>query len=115
VKPAIPFHLTFHPVEQIALELLYASAPQAGHVHMVALRTALIEVPISLNVQQIKLIDQSLSFEQIQGPVDGDSVDIGIDLGRLAQNLRGVQMLTGSLNDLQDNPTLLGKPYATGQ
>ena len=39
MEVAVALDLAFDAVEEIALELLHLAAAQAGHVHVVALRT----------------------------------------------------------------------------
>src|SRR5271157_595690 len=63
VELAIALDLSLHAVEQVALEFLHLAAPQAGHVHVVALRTPLVEVTFPLYVQQVEFIHQSLALE----------------------------------------------------
>ena len=60
VKLAVPLHLSLHPVEKVALEFLHAPATQACHMHVVALRATLVEVPIPLYVKQVEFVHQPL-------------------------------------------------------
>jgi hypothetical protein len=60
VKLTVPFHLSLHPIEQVAFEFLHAPAPQARHVHVITLRTPLVEVALALYMQQVELVHQSL-------------------------------------------------------
>jgi hypothetical protein len=114
VESAIPLDLSFDAVEQITLELLYATATKTGHVHMIALRTALIKVALALYVQQIEFINESLPFQQSERAIDGHAINAGIDFGGLAQDLRGVEMLTGILDDLQNDSALVRKSNSSG-
>ena len=53
VKAAIALNLSLEPVEQIAFEFCDFPAAQAGHVDVVALRTALIKMLFALHVHEI--------------------------------------------------------------
>jgi hypothetical protein len=53
VKLAIALDLSFKTVEKIALKFCYFSAAQAGHMDVVALRTAFIEVFFALQMHEI--------------------------------------------------------------
>ena len=103
---AIAFDLSFDPVEQVTLEFLYASTSQTSHVHVIALRTALIEVAFPLYMQQVQLVHQPVPLQQRKRAVDRHPIDVGIDLGRLAQDLRGIQMLFCRLDNFQDDLAL---------
>jgi hypothetical protein len=98
--------------EQLALEFRDFSATQACHVHVIAAGTSLVEMPLALNVHQVQFVNQALSFQQADGPVHGNAVDLGIDAARFAQNLSGIEMLLGGFDNAQDGSTLAGQPYA---
>jgi hypothetical protein len=53
VEPAVPLDLAFQTVEQIAFKLRDLPATQAGHVDVVALRSALIVMLLSLQMHEI--------------------------------------------------------------
>ncbi len=80
-------------VEEVAFELLHLAAAQAGHVHVVALRTALVEVAVAFDVQQVELVRQALALEQAERAIDGDAIDVGIDARGLVQDLRAIEVL----------------------
>ena len=108
VELAVALNLTFEPVEQIAFKLRDLAAAQAGHVDVVSLRTALVEMLLALHMHEVKLIDQAVTLEQINSPIDGDAVNLRINPPRLAQNLAGIQMLLCRLDDAQNSPPLMG-------
>jgi len=56
VKPAFALNLALQPVEQVAFEFCDLSAAQAGHVDVVPLRPALIEMLLSLHVHEVEFI-----------------------------------------------------------
>jgi hypothetical protein len=78
VKLAVALDLTLQPVKKITLEFRDFAATQAGHMNMIPLRAALIIVFFSLDVHQIKLVDQAMPFEQSQCPVDRHAIYLRI-------------------------------------
>src|SRR5579862_2562674 len=61
-------------------------------------------------MQQIQLINQSMSLQQIDRPVHRHPRNIRIDLLRLLQNLARIQMPLGILNHLQQHAPLPRQP-----
>jgi hypothetical protein len=57
MKMAVPLDLAFQAIKQIALKLGDASAAEASHMDVVALRPPLVEVLFSLQVHQIEFIN----------------------------------------------------------
>jgi len=64
MKVAISFDLPLHSVEQLTFELLDFAAAEAGHVHVVALRPPFVKVAITLGMQQVEFINQTLPFQE---------------------------------------------------
>ena len=106
MKLAIPLHLSLGAIEQITLELLNFAATEASHVHVIALWTALVKVPVTLEVHQVKLIHQPLALQEAQRPIYGHAIYIGVYPDGLTKDLRSVQVLLGSLDNLQNDTTL---------
>ena len=112
VETAITLDLPFESVEEIAFEFRDFSATQACHVHVIALGPSLVVMLLSLQMHQVKFVDQAVPFQEIQGPIYGDTIDLRIDLPRFAQNLTGVQMLLCGFNDAENRAPLAGHPQA---
>jgi hypothetical protein len=115
VELAISFHLPFHAIKQIALELLHIPTTQTSHVHVISFWAALVEMPFAFHMQQVQLVHKSLPFEERKCPVNRNSIDVRIDLRGLSQNLSGVQMLLGGFNDLQDDSPLASESNTSRQ
>ena len=98
VELALALDLAFKAIEQIALELHYFSAAQAGHVQVVALWSPLVIMLLPFEMHQVQFVYQTVAFEQGQRPVYRHAIDMRIDLSRLAQDLASVQMLFCSLD-----------------
>jgi hypothetical protein len=106
VETTIALDLSFETVEQIALEFGDFAAPQASHVNVITLRPTLIEVFFSLQVHEVQFVYQTMTLQQAERSVNRNAIDLGIDLAGFAQNLAGIEMLLGGLDDTQDSPAL---------
>jgi len=106
MKSAVALNLALQTVEQIALEFHNLAAAQAGHVDMIALRPALIEVFLALHVHEIELIDQSMALQQTERAVHGNPIDLRIQFARATENLAGVEVLFGSFDDAENRASL---------
>lgn len=82
---------------------------------MVALRTSLVEVALALDVRQVKLVHQPLPLQKSERSIYGHAIDLGIDAHGLAQNLRGVELLAGRLDDLQNDAALTRQADAAAE
>lgn len=114
VKLAFALDLSLKPLEKIALELKYLAAAEACHMQMIALRTALVVVFLSLEMHQVQFINQAVALQQVQCAIDSDPVNVGIKPSRLAQNLAGIEVLLSSLDYAQDRPALTSHAQSTG-
>jgi murein endopeptidase len=54
-----------------------------------------------------------MPLEQAQSAVDGYTINLRINLSRVAQNLARIQMLLGSLHDAQNGAPLAGHAQST--
>lgn len=107
VETAFALNLALQPVEKVAFEFRDLPATQAGHVDVIALRSAFIEMLLSLHVHKVEFIHQSVPFQKTESAINGDPVYAGIDLSCLTKNLSGVQMLLGSFDHAQNCPALV--------
>jgi hypothetical protein len=102
VKAAVTLDLSLEPIEEVALKLKNLSAAQAGHVNVVTLRTSFVKVFFALHMHQVEFVNQSVSLQQFQGAVHGDTINTGINLAGVAEDLRSVEMLLRSLNHAEN-------------
>jgi len=115
MKLAVAFDLPFDPVEQVALELLHASASKTCHVHVISLRSAFVEMAFALHMQQVELVHEPVPFQQRESAIDGDPIDLRIDAGGFPQDLGGVQVLIRCLDNFKNNAALMGESYSSCQ
>jgi hypothetical protein len=62
VELAVALYLPLDAIKQIALEFLYIPATQAGHVHVIPLRTTLVEVAVTLDMKQVEFVHETLAL-----------------------------------------------------
>jgi hypothetical protein len=113
VEAAVALDLTFEAVEEVAFEFHNLAATEASHVDVVALRPALVEVLLALHVHEIELVNQAVALKQLQSAVHGNSIDSGVELAGMAQELRGVEMLLGVFDHAENGAALPRQAKAT--
>src|SRR5437762_85529 len=77
VKAAFALDLPFQPVEEVAFELRNSSAAQAGHVDVIAMRAAFVEMLLALHVHEVEFVYQSVALEQFERAINRDPIDAG--------------------------------------
>lgn len=75
------------------------------------LHTGFVEMPVAADVQQVELVDQAACLQHFQRAIDGDAVQFGVFLlGHVVQAF-GIQVLTGLVNQIEQDLTLPGKAH----
>ncbi|HEX7895572.1 MAG TPA: hypothetical protein VF447_15340 [Terriglobales bacterium] len=113
VKLAVALNLALQAVKEIAFEFKDFTAAQAGHVDVIALRTALIEVLLALHVHEIEFVNESMALEQFERAVHGHAIDPCVQLAGVPQDLRRIQVLLGGFNHAQDGAALVRQPHTS--
>jgi hypothetical protein len=60
----------------------------------------------SLQVHEVQFVYQTMTLQQAERSVNRNAIDLGIDLAGFTQNLAGIEMLLGGLDDTQDSTAL---------
>jgi hypothetical protein len=113
VELALALNLPFETVEQSALELGDLAAPQTCHMDVIPLWAPFVEMLLALQVHEIEFIDQAVALEQAECAIDGDAIDVGIELAGATQNLTRIEMLLRSLHNAQNGAPLMRHAQAT--
>lgn len=113
MEAAFALDLSLETVEEIALKLRNLATAEAGHVNVVTLRTALVEVLLPLHMHQIELIDKAMSFQEAQRAIDGYPVNLRIHFPSFAKYLAGIEVLLRGLDHAKNGPALMSHPQAT--
>ncbi len=98
---------------EAGLEFAHLAAFQAGDVDVVAQAVAFVKVLVAAEVQQVELIDEAVALQQIEGAVDGDAMDAGIDFLGPFENGAGVQVAFGVVHDLEQDFSLAREAHTT--
>lgn len=110
---ALALNLSLEAIEESAFEFHDASTAEAGHVDVIALRSAFIKMLFTLHVHEIELVDEAVTLEEIQSPVHGDAIYVWVETPRVAQDLAGVEMLLGGFDDAEDLAALACETNST--
>ena len=109
---AISGDLFLQLLVEAGFEFANLPAAQAGNVNVIARAVSFIVMPIPAKVEKIKLVDQALTLEQVNGTVDGDEMDFGIDFLRPLKDLVDIEVLFRGIHDFKDDSTLASKANA---
>lgn len=112
VDAAIFLNLLFQLFIKLRLELTHSAAFEAGNMDVIARAVTLVEVLIATQVEQVEFIDEPVAFEQVDGPVDRDAVNVRVEPLRTLENRPGVEMLLGAIHDLEQNFALACQAHA---
>ena len=73
---------------------------------MVARAMTFIKMLLTVDVEQVELVDEPELLKHVECSVDGDAVDAGVHLLRALENGAGVQMALGVVHHLKQDATL---------
>jgi diacylglycerol kinase len=107
VKAAVALNLSFQPIEKITLEFHNFATTQASHVNMVPLRASLVKMLLALHMHQVEFVNQAMPFQQIQGSIDRNSINAGIELARMAKDLGSIKVLFRIFDNFENRPALM--------
>lgn len=68
----------------------------------------LIEVLLTIEMHEIKLVDQAETFQQVQRPVDGRPIDPAVTIPRERQESSGIEVTFGFLHYFDEGFSLGG-------
>ena len=98
--------LGFELFIELGFDFADFAAADAGYVNVVAGTVAFVVVAVAAQVQQIQLVDQSETFQQLERPVDRYLGDVGIDFLGALEDFVGVHVLGGGFHDLEHDAAL---------
>jgi len=79
---------------------------------MVARAMGFVVVAVAAKVEKIEFVDEALAFEEVDGAVDGDEVDVRVDFLGAIEDLIDIEVLLGGVHNLEDDTTLAGEADA---
>jgi hypothetical protein len=112
VDVAIAGDLLFELLVEMGFEFADLAATKAGDVDVVAGAVGFVVVAIAAKVEEVELVDETLFLEEVDGAVDGDEVDFGVEFLRAVEDLIDIEMLFGGVHDLEDDAALAGESNA---
>jgi hypothetical protein len=103
---AIASDLLFELLVEARLEFADFAAAETGDMNVIAGAVGFVIMAVAAEMEKVELVDEALTFEQINGAVDGDEVDFGIDFLCAFEDLVDVEMLLGRIHDLENDAAL---------
>jgi hypothetical protein len=94
------------------LELADFATADAGDMNVVARAMGFVIVTVAAEVQEVEFVDETFFFEEVDGAIDGDEVDFGIDLLGAIEDLIDIEVLLGRVHDLENHAALAGETNA---
>ena len=91
---------------EAGFEFADLAAAETGDVDVVARAVSFVVVAIAAEMEKIELVDETFFFEQVDGAIDGDEMDGGIDFLGAREDLVDVEVLLGGVHDFQDDAAL---------
>jgi hypothetical protein len=102
--------LPLQPLECGAVKLLDLSTTKTGKMQMVFLRLDFVIMLFSVEVHQVQLIDEPEPLQQLQGPVYGRAIDIGVPLSGSRQEGGCIKVGVRALDGFDQRTPLRGQP-----
>lgn len=111
LKPEMLFDLFAKFVQRLAEKFFHFAAPQANDMRVLLLQARLVEVLVAADVHQVEFVDKTTRLQHLEGAIDSDTVQLRILLLRHQIQPFGVQVLTGFVDQIEQNLSLPGKAY----
>ena len=81
---------------------------------VVARAVAFVKVAIAAEMQEVELVDQAVTLQEIESAIYGDAGYARIELLGALENFVGVEVAAGGVHDLKKDATLSGQANAAG-
>jgi hypothetical protein len=112
VDVAVFFDLFFEFFVEFGLEFADFAAFQAGDVDVVAGAVGFVEVLVAAEMEEVEFVDEAVAFEEIEGAVDGDFMDAGVEFLGAFEDGAGVEVAFGVVHDGEEDFALAGEADA---
>ena len=109
---AVACDLLFELFVEAGFEFADFAAAQTGDVDMIARAVGFVIVAIAAEVEEVEFVDEALALEKIDGAIDGDEMDFGINFLGAIEDLVDVEVLLGGVHHLENDAALAGEADA---
>ena len=109
---AVACDLLFELFVEAGFEFADFAAAQTGDVDMIARAVGFVIVAIAAEVEEVEFVDEALALEKIDGAIDGDEMDFGINFLGAIEDLVDVEVLLGGVHHLENDAALAGEANA---
>jgi len=93
-------------LEEVGFKFADFAATQAGDVNVVARAVGFVIMLIAAEMQEIEFVDQAMALQEIEGAIDGDTMDVGIDALGALENFVGGEVALGAVHHLEEDAAL---------
>ena len=97
---------------EAGLEFANLAAAETGDVDMIAGAVGFVVVAVAAKMEEIEFVDEAFAFKKIDGAIDSDEMDFGIDFLCSVEDLVHVEMPFGGIHDLEDDAALASEANA---
>jgi len=109
LKAEVGLNLPPQLLQRLAKKLFHFSASETDNMGVLTLHSRLVIVLIATHVHQVELINQPAGLQHFKSAIDGNPIELRIDLLRHFIEALGIQMFPGSVNQLEQNLPLPGE------
>jgi len=81
-------------------------------VNVIAGAVGFVVVAVAAEMEKIELVDEAVFFQEIDGAVDGDEVDLVVEFLGAFEDLVHIEVLFGVVHDLEDGAALASEANA---
>ena len=113
LEVAVAGDLLLQLLVETGFEFTNLAAAETSNVDVIARAVGFVVVAIAAEMKKVEFVNKALALEQINGAVDGDEVDVGIDFLRTVENLVDIEVLLGGVHDPETDAALASEAYAT--
>jgi hypothetical protein len=110
---AIVGDLLHEVLVEAGLEFTDFATADAGDMNVIARTMSFVVVTIAAEMEEIEFVDETFFFEQVDGPIDGDEMDFGVDFLGAIEDLVDIEVLLGGVHHLENHAALASETNAT--
>lgn len=104
----------FESLEQVRCQFRHSPTGITARVEMISPSPRLVEMLVSLDVQEIQLLYETMLLEQCQCSIDRSPVHMRVTLLGKFLNLCSIEMPAFRLDEIENQAPLVSKPHSAG-
>lgn len=112
LKSKVGFDLAAELLERLSEELFDLPAAQAYDVRVLGLHPGLVVMLVPADVHEVEFVDEAALFQHLEGSINGDAVELRVPFLREEEQTLGVEVLSGTIDELKQDLALFGEADA---